>query len=544
MDHVFLTPALAFLEGLGLIVSPCILPILPLILSGSLEKGNKRPFGIILGFIITFALFTLFSKKLVDYSGVSLILVRNLSFVLLILFGIIMLSTYLTEKFTLLTQRLSNVGSTRLQGGFGSGILFGSLVGLIWTPCAGPILATVIVQTVLQQTTLGSFFVILFFGIGAGIPMLLIAFFGRLIIMHLTFFKHHAMLVRKLLGVIIIASVIWMMYGEGSFASVSKTTEPTTTSSLINGITPYPAPSIEGITAWINSPPLQLSDLKNKVVLIDFWAYSCINCNRTFPYLKKWYADYHDKGLVIIGVHAPEFEFERDVSNVKSSAEKNGLVYPIALDNQFKTWQNYQNQYWPAHYLIDKQGNVVYQHFGEGDYDITESNIRFLLGLNPSTKNSTEEEASFSIQETPETYLGYARADSFGNTESMLHNQPSEYHFPTVLNENNWALQGNWKIMSERIESQGFNSAIKIHFNAKKVFIVMGSATGKPIQVKLALNGESVVNGKGKDVANSMIIVSRHTLYNAISLNTPQSAILELITNDPGLEMYTFTFGE
>ena len=543
MEHGLLTTALAFVEGLGLIVSPCILPILPLILSGSLDKGNKRPFGIILGFIVTFALFTLFSKKLVEYSGINLIYIRNFSFVLLILFGLIMLSTTLSEKFSVFTQRLSRLGSDRLEGGFGSGVWFGALVGLIWTPCAGPILAAVIVQTVLQQTTLASFFIIFFFALGAGIPMLLITLFGRLIIMHLNFFKKHALLVRKILGLVIIASVIWMIYGDGSFAASSPTSRESSNSGLTNGIAAYPAPPIEGITAWINSPPLQITDLKNKVILIDFWAYSCINCIRTFPYLKKWYSDYHDKGLVIIGVHAPEFEFEQDVNNVKNSAEKNGLTYPIALDNQFKTWRNYQNQYWPAHYLIDKNGNVVYQHFGEGDYDITESNIRFLLGLNPST-STTEIPSIPSFQQTPETYLGYARAETFSSAETMLHNHPQEYHFPNVLNQNNWALQGKWNVMAERIVSQGANSAIKIRFHAKKVFIVMGSASDKPIQLKLLLNGESVINEKGKDVQNSMIIVSHHKLYDAINLKATETAVLELITNDPGLEMYTFTFGE
>ncbi len=543
MEHLFLTAILAFLEGIGLIVSPCILPILPLILSGSLESGNKRPFGIILGFIITFTFFTLFSKKLVEYSGVNLTSIQNISYGLLILFGIIMLSSFLTEKFSLLTQKLSQVGSDRLEGGFGSGIVFGALVGLIWTPCAGPILAAVIVQTVLQQTTLGSFFIMLAFGLGAGIPMLLIAFFGRAILTHLTFFKKRAIFVRKTLGVIIIASVIWMLYGEGLSASPVAATRESPTMGLINGITPYPAPAIEGITAWINSPPLTLNKLKNKVILIDFWAYSCINCIRTLPYLKKWYATYHDKGFEIIGIHAPEFEFEHDVNNVKNSAEKNGLVYPIALDNEFQTWRNYRNQYWPAHYLIDKQGNVVYQHFGEGDYDVMENNIRFLLGLNSEKNMPMEEEHVFAIDQTPETYLGYERADAFSSNEAALNNQPYYYNFPTTVDQNHWALQGKWNVMAERIVSAGQNSAIKIRFYAKKVYVVMGSTTDHSIPVTLLLNGHPVIKEKGTDVINSVVTVSNHRLYHVIEFDTAQSGTLELISHDPGLEMYTFTFG-
>jgi cytochrome c biogenesis protein CcdA/thiol-disulfide isomerase/thioredoxin len=548
MEHTFLNVMLGFIEGLGLILSPCILPILPFILSGSLEGGKKRPLGIILGFIITFSLFTFFSKKLVEYSGVDLNLIRNISFGLLFLFGIVMLSSYLTEKFSLLTQRFANVGSQSAsvnpQSGFIGGVLFGGLIGFIWTPCAGPILAAVIVQTVLQQTTIGSFLIILAFAIGAGVPMLLIALFGRAIVSRLNFFKQHSMVLRKILGVIILASVGWMFYGENASANLSSTTpQPATFSNqLTDGITPYPAPAIQGITAWINSQPLQLSQLKNKVVLIDFWAYSCINCIRTMPYLKDWYAKYHDKGFVIIGVHAPEFEFERDYNNVKNSAEKNGLTYPIALDNNFITWQNYNNRYWPAHYLIDKQGNVVYQHFGEGNYDITENNIRYLLGLNATIPTQAEQQTE-SWSQTPETYLGYDRADSFSSPESMAKDTVKHYTFPTVLNDNDWALNGEWNILSQRIVSQAPNAAIKIRFVAKKVFVVMGSATGKSIPVKVTLNGEAVVNEKGKDVNNGMMQVDQHTLYEAIVLKTPQTGVLELTALAPGLEIYTFTFG-
>ncbi len=545
MEDTFLMMILALLEGIGLILSPCILPILPIILSGSLEAGNKRPYGIILGFILTFTLFTFFSRELVQYAGIDPTLIRNISFALLILFGVIMLSEFLTEKFSLLTQRFSQIGGHQLKGGFGSGILFGALVGLIWTPCAGPILAAVIVQIVLQQSTLNSFFIVLFFGLGAGIPMLCIALFGRTLMTHLTIFKQHAILVRKILGVIIIGSVIWMAasYGLPNYTSPSSTHQ-TQSAGLINGITPYPAPPIEGITAWINSPPLQINQLNNKVILIDFWAYSCINCIRTLPYLKNWYAKYHDQGLVIIGIHAPEFEFERDYNNVKNSVEKNGITYPVALDNQFQTWRNYYNRYWPAQYLIDKKGEVVYEHVGEGDDDIIEHNIRFLLGLNPTIQKSQEEQTVLLNQETPETYLGYARAYAFSSTETMQHDQSFYYHFPTVLNENHWALEGKWNVMAERILSSENNAVIKIHFHAKHVYAVMGSVTGKPIQIKLLLNGESVINEKGKDVINSVVTVSQHKLYELIDLSTSESGLLQLMASGPGLEMYTFTFGE
>lgn len=542
----YLNIGLAFLEGLALIVSPCILPILPLILSGSLDGSKKRPVGIIIGFVITFALFTFFSKILVQYTGINLTLVRYISYALLLVFGIVMLSTFLTEKFTLLTQRLTRTGSSfstvnNSQGGFYSGLALGSLVGVIWTPCAGPILAAVIVQTVLQQTTFNSFLVILSFGIGAALPMLAIAFFGRGIMSKFSFFKSHAYLLRKILGAIIIISVVYMVYSEG--VSVASANPQVESSSQVSSwfSEPYPAPEITGITQWINSPPLTMEGLKGKVVLIDFWAYSCINCIRTLPYLKDWYNKYHDKGLVIIGVHAPEFQFEHDYNNVKNAVEKNGIKYPVALDNNFSTWRNYNNQYWPAHYLIDKTGNVVYTHFGEGEYAVTENNIRYLLGV--SGANTAEVKENISGNQTPETYFGSARAENFSSPQPMKVNELAKYTFPAVLKDNHWALNGFWTVTSEKIISGVGDSSLKIHFNAGKIFIVMGNSTSKPIKVNLLLNGEKVVNEKGKDVVDSSILVSDHRLYEAIILKHPSSGILQLTVSDPGVELYTFTFG-
>ena len=311
-----------------------------------------------------------------------------MAYVILLILGFVMLSSYLTEKFALLTSRLSNVGSqaqaaNNVQGGFISGVLFGAMVGIVWTPCVGPILAAVIVQAAIQQTQIGSVGIAIAFALGAGVPMLIIAIAGRYAVSHLGFFRTRTEFFRKLLGIIIIFSVIFLMFATNITSSVANTNDnPVLSGDLLNGLSqPYPAPPIVGIDAWINSPPLQLADLKGKVVLIDFWTYSCINCIRTLPYIKDWYAKYHDKGLVIIGVHTPEFEFEKNLDNVKNAVKAFNILYPVALDSHYATWKSFQNQYWPAHFLIDKAGNIVYEHFGEGDYAITEHNIRYLLGL-------------------------------------------------------------------------------------------------------------------------------------------------------------------
>lgn len=552
MHPTLLTIILSFLEGLALIISPCILPILPIILAGSLTGSKKRPLGIITGFIIVFALFTFFSRKLVQYSGIDLNIIRFISYGILCMLGIIMISSYLSDKFSEVTGRLTNIGANnavlnQTQGGFFNGMLFGSLVALIWTPCAGPILAAVIVQTVIQQTNILSFFVVLAFGIGAALPMLCIALFGRTIVEKMTFFKRHAIALRKILGVIIIVGVAYMVYQENyAFAATSTDNrESVAPTQLEKGLSnPYPAPQLAGIAAWINSPPLTLQELKGKVVLIDFWTYSCINCLRTLPYLNDWYRKYKQDGFVIIGVHTPEFDFEKDIDNVKSAVKKENIQYPVALDNQFATWQNYSNQYWPAHYLIDRNGNVVFTHFGEGEYDVTEKNIRYLLGLKENTAPLSTFPQDKSIGRiTPETYLGYARAEDFKSPEAVSKDKSAKYTFPSALARDDWALQGSWKINAENIVSTEENAILKIHFHAGKVFIVMGNATQKPLTVKLLLNGENVITEKGKDVTQSTIQVDTHRLYEAIVLPQSSDGILQVISPKPGLEIYTFTFG-
>lgn len=544
-----LTIILGFLEGFVLIISPCILPILPIVLASSFTGSKKRSVGIIIGFILTFTVFAFFSRQLVHYSGIDLNLIRHISYVLLLLFSIIMISPYLSDKFAQLTQHITTRGpgflsERNVQSGLWGGLFVGGLIALVWTPCAGPILAAVILQTVIQSTTIISFFTLLGFSLGTALPMLIIAFYGRKIMDMFPFFRTYAVIFRQFLGLIILISVGYMIYQERSdrSSSIAQTTIKTSTY-LENGLwRPYASPEISGITAWINSPPLQLNELKGKVILIDFWTYSCINCIRTIPYLKEWYKKYHQKGLEIIGVHTPEFDFEANLDNVNDAVKRNGIHYPVAVDNQFVTWRHFENHFWPAHYLINKKGNIVYEHFGEGAYDVTENNIRFLLDMDSISMPIMPVNEQFEYSQTPETYLGYARADN-SISPVLFNDKVANYIFPKQLDTNAWALQGFWQVLPDKIVSEKSGAALKIHFKARNVFIVMGRNSLKPVKVKLLLNGKALNLDRGKDVNDSFVIVDKHRIYELIALNEFASGFLEVISNEPGLEVYTLTFG-
>lgn len=544
MQGQILKILLAFFEGFVLILSPCILPILPLILTGSVHDGRSKPIGIIIGFIVAFTLATLFSKWLVDLAHLNPNTLRITSYSLLIALGIVMMSDFLSNKFNYIVERiipyqLTSQSSTKLGRGLLSGVLFGMLIGIIWTPCVGPILAAVIVQTVVASTTLESFLIVLAFAIGVALPMLLITLLGKKIMEKVSFFRAQAGLIRKFLGLLIILSVLLLIYSPNLFL-YSSTQVPPNKGTTLTFQAKYKAPPIIG-TAWINSPPLTMNDLKNKVVLVDFWTYSCINCIRTIPYLEEWYKKYHDKGFLIIGVHSPEFIFEHDLNNVKNAVKSYGITYPVVLDNNFETWQNYRNQYWPAHFLINISGEVVYQHFGEGDYVGMENAIRKLLSLppiNPTTKETVEQ----SVNQSPEMYFGYARANQFASPEIVTSDQASEYSYPAHLALNSWALKGIWIILSRKIIAPNPGASLKLYFHAKKVYAVMG-ALHQPVRVKVLLNGKPLYQNNGVDVINGQAVVSNSRLYHLVNLKTDSDGVLELITNDPSLVMYTFTFG-
>ena len=548
---------LSFLEGLALIASPCILPVLPLILSTSVSGGHRRPFGIITGFVIAFSLFALLSRELVSVLHINLDYIKYGSLILLAIFGITLLSEKLQDKFGLLTQNFASTGTTlsaNAKDGFFSGILIGVLIGLVWTPCAGPILAVALVQIIREQNNFSAICLILAFAIGAGLPMLIISLTGRRLIAKLSFLSTNAGLVRKILGVLVLGAVVFIATGLNPQNIFSQSalqnntqvavTQIAPTGKLQNQLdNPYKMPQFAASNIWLNTTdnkPLTPELLKGKVVLVDFWTYSCINCIRTKPYLNDWYNKYHDKGLVIIGVHAPEFEFEKNKDNVVQAIAKDGIKYPVALDNNLDTWTNYNNKYWPAHYLVDKEGNVVYTHFGEGEYQETENNIRVLLGLDKAVAIS-DNNINYNSDQTPETYLGYDRADRYDG--DIKEDSISNYILSNNIPINKWSLSGKWLVQTQKIITKDNNSRLVINFNAKHVYLVLGNPTNKSININLKLDGKNVGSSAGADAPNGVVTVTGHRLYELINQDSAKAGVLELDISSSNLEAYAFTFG-
>ncbi len=445
----------AFLTGIFTVLSPCILPILPAILSAGTVQGKLRPLGIIIGLICSFTFFTLSLTAIVHATGLSPNLLRYAAIVLIFLFGLIMIFPRLSNWFAKITAPVATLGQhvqEKSSTGFVGGMIFGLALGLLWTPCAGPILAAITTLVATHAINLLAVLMTLSYSVGAGIPMFLIAYGGGRIIQSSRFLSQHAEGIRQFFGVlmIVVAGVLafhWDMMLEQKLSRylpssmVENNTKVQQQLQQLRGETLEKmgkAPDFVGITEWINSPPLTMEELRGKVVLVDFWTYSCINCLRTLPYLEKWYADYKDQGLVIVGVHTPEFEFEKDPQNVAAAAKRLGVDYPIALDNNYKTWQAFHNNYWPAHYLIDQEGNIRMEHFGEGAYADTENEIRELLGLAPL---NIAEPQVVSMPISPETYLGYGRGRSY--VVEIKPGQTAVYAYSKPLGDDQVGLKGS-----------------------------------------------------------------------------------------------------
>lgn len=562
---------IGFLAGVATVLSPCILPILPIMLSGAVG-GRRRPYGILLGFVLSFAIFTVFATWLVKSIGLDLDILRYIAAGILVFMGITLFFPKLQYKLNSLIKMPQSNTSGQQGDGFWGGMATGATLGLVWAPCAGPILAAVITLAATSQAGILSFLIILSYALGTGMVMLIIILASRKALEKIKGLYQYLEKIHKAFGILIIVAGLGIATGydrkvqsylveitpEGWTSFLQSFEENDAVLEAIDNLSNQEvsmevdendmtlAPELRGIEAWINSEPLTLEELKGKVVLIDFWTYSCINCIRTLPYLKDWHDKYQDDGLVIIGVHAPEFAFERDLDNVKKAALDHQLEYPIALDNEFSTWRAYENRYWPAKYFIDREGYLRHYHFGEGEYAESEQIIQKLLaegGQMPDDKITISEDLKYDRRQSPETYLGYRRMKYFVNNDEQINLESINYTLANQLGNLEWSLGGAWTISDEDVRSDSDVSSLKINFNSKDVFLVIG--TDSPQTIEVSLNGQKLTgDNRGSNVdSNGRVSVEGHNLYNLVSSDTfIEGGVLELKV-PKGVELFAFTFG-
>lgn len=567
----------AFLAGIITVLSPCILPILPIILTssiGGVDIGKSRPIGVVIGFVLSFTFFTLFLSTIVRVSGVPAETLRLVSVFVVAGFGVSLLISQVQIFIEKMFSKLSNfMPRGQVRTGFWGGLLIGFSVGLLWTPCVGPILASVISLAITGTVTFDSFLITFAYSLGTAIPMFLIMIGGRGVL-NRPWLLSNLSYIQKVFGVLMILTAIGIFfnvdrkfqtfvlesfpqYGTGltQFEDnelIRNQLDKNSSSEMKNEDFGQPtydliepkgekAPELIPGGVWFNSDPIKLSELKGKVVIVDFWTYSCINCQRTIPYLREWNEKYKDKGLVIIGVHSPEFEFEKNEKNVLQAVKDFQLSYPIVQDNNFATWRAYNNRYWPAKYFIDKDGYIRYSHFGEGAYDESEKVIQELLketgvaDFNVEINNSTYQVLS----KTPEIYLGYGRIEYFSSPELIKKDSISMYSTPERLSHSTFSYEGEWNVTKEYANPQkGAN--LFLNFDAKEVYLVM-KTKGASSKVKVYLDNKQQY--LGEDVDKGYVIVNKETLYKLIKLPTPGNHLLRLEFEDNNAELYAFTFG-
>ncbi len=563
----------AFLSGLVTILAPCIWPLLPIVLSSTLSgKGRQRPLGITLGIIFSFALFTLVVSSLVKIFHFDPNILRLFAVIVIGFLGLTMIIPALSGLLESLISRLTGFAGQRFQqgNGFGAGFVTGVSLGIVWSPCAGPILAAIATLAATGKVTGSVILVTIAYVIGVGIPLFIFAYGGQKLFERMRFVSHYTRRIQQVFGFIMILTALaiytnYDRYIESQFLNAFPQLNTSFNSfegnstikqqlDTLKGNQPSPtsstAPDFIGITKWLNTDKsISIHDLKGKVVLVDFWTYTCINCIRTLPFVTSWYDKYKDKGFVVIGIHTPEFEFEKDTNNVLSAIKQYNINYPVAQDNNYATWQNYSNQYWPAEYLIDATGNVRRTHFGEGEYDQTELAIQELLKeagqqVNNNLTNMPDQTPKTSI--SIETYLGSARMHYFYPNDSVANGQQS-FTLSNNLPQNSFSFGGIWNITNETAIA-GNNATINYNFIASKVFIILRPGTTLATgggKVKVYLDGNIIDSSNaGTDVQNGIVNVDGDRLYNIIDLHgKTENHIVKLEFQTPGIEAYTFTFG-
>ena len=595
---------IAYLGGVLTIVSPCILPVLPFVFARSNRPFVQSGLPLLLGMAVTFTGVATLAAVAGGWAVAANQYGRIAATLLLAAFGVTLLFPHVAEIATrplvALGTRLSESVDQRAEvqrSSVWTSLLLGVATGLLWAPCAGPVLGLILTGAALQGASIETSLLLLAYAAGAATSLALALLVGGRVFAVMKRSLGAGEWVRRGLGVAVLAAVVAIALGvdTGLLTRVSATSTASLEQGLLDRLRSTPEsprspammaggaamsagsstmamkaipvahaeelpvegtlPSLAGAVQWLNSPPLTAEGLKGKVVLIDFWTYSCINCVRTIPYVRAWANKYKDQGLVVIGVHAPEFAFEKNVDNVRKAIADFKIGYPVAIDNDFAIWRAFGNRFWPAHYFIDAQGRIRHHHFGEGKYDESERVIQQLLAeagkanvtadLVSVIGSGAEAAPAFGDIESPETYLGYERAENFVSPGGPVPDMPHPYtaQMPRL---NEWGLSGRWTIGSEQAVLDEQKGSIVYRFHARDLHLVLGpAADGKPVRFRVTIDGAAPGASRGADVAaNGQGVVTDHRLYQLIrQAGMVDDHTFEIEFLDPGVHAYAFTFG-
>ncbi|MGE0180239.1 MAG: cytochrome c biogenesis protein DipZ [Sphingomonas sp.] len=572
----------AYLGGVLTIVSPCILPVLPFVFARAERSFWRSSLPMLFGMAVTFTGVATLAAVGGGWAVQANQAGRWAAMALLAFFGLTLLFPVLADRAMQPLVRLGGRLSRQAEGGgresIWAGLLLGIATGLLWAPCAGPILGLILTGAALNGASISTSLLLLAYALGAATSLALALLIGGRVFQAMKKSLGAGQWVRRGLGLLVLVGVGAIALGLDTtyLARLSSTQTdviertiagrlgqemPGGESNVTEGadgrlVLPVERemPPLDGITQWLNSRGLTREALRGRVVLIDFWTYSCINCIRSIPYVRAWHERYARDGLVVIGVHAPEFAFERNVANVQRAIADLGITYPVAVDNDYRVWRAFANRYWPAHYFIDASGRVRYHHFGEGNYDMSERVIRQLLqeaGRQPSAPagpvatQGVNAQAARETLRSPETYIGFARAENFVSPGGMVRDRPNNYLPSRNMMLNQWSLAGDWIVRREHAEATARGGRIAFRFHARDLHLVMSSLNGMRVRYRIRIDGRPPGSAAGMDVnAAGEGAVTGERLYQLVrQRGAIGERLFEIEFLDPGVRAFAFTFG-